>query len=156
MGVSLYPFEFEMPKRHNDLEKTSDSMNIRMLKYITTQSLREKILREKEGQWQIPEEYLHLTMPSGNGSQGSRQRRNGREDQVQKGQGKNTYQGTVKFDKDWNLYSRVSNEEVTCDLTKANFNAVLEAPTSQSAVGWGVIRKWPKSKYRLLFWQKLL
>lgn len=33
-------------------------MNTRMLNYITTQSLREKILRKKEGQRQIPEEHL--------------------------------------------------------------------------------------------------
>lgn len=50
MGISLYTFEFEMPERYNDLEKTSDSMNVRRLNYITMQSLREKILRKKEGQ----------------------------------------------------------------------------------------------------------
>lgn len=103
--------------------------------------------------WGIP---THFTMPRRNGSKGSRRRWNGKEDQVQIGHRKNTYQGVVKLDKDWNLYSRVSNWEVICNLTKINFNAMLEAPGSQSTVGWRVIRKWQKWKYRLLFWKKLL
>lgn len=39
---------------------------------VTTISQGERVLKEKEGRWQTPEEYLHLTTDRGKGSQARR------------------------------------------------------------------------------------